>query len=81
MMAGGNTLGGSTGAISRTALDYAPFEMPEGDPSFNNENKTTVFSWLNDYVDVTADKTFKASLDLTGRLTSSSVIISVPVAI
>ena len=25
MMAGGNTLGGATGAISRTALDYAPF--------------------------------------------------------
>ncbi|RHL12693.1 MULTISPECIES: TonB-dependent receptor [Bacteroides] len=68
MMAGGNTLGGSTGAISRTALDYAPFEMPEGDPSFNNENKTTVFSWLNDYVDVTDDKTFKASLDLTWKI-------------
>ncbi len=42
--------------------------MPEGDPSFNNENKTTVFSWLNDYVDVTADKTFKASLDLTWKI-------------
>lgn len=68
MMAGGNTLGGATGAISRTALDYAPFEMPEGDPSFNNENKTTVFSWLNDYVDVTDDKTFKASLDLTWKI-------------
>ena len=68
MMAGGNTLGGSTGAISRTALDYAPFEMPEGDPSFNNENKTTVFSCLNDYVDVTDDKTFKASLDLTWKI-------------
>ena len=68
MMAGGNTLGGSTGSISRTALDYAPFEMPEGDPSFNNENKTTVFSWLNDYVDVTDDKTFKASLDLTWKI-------------
>ena len=68
MMAGGNTLGGATGAISRTALDYAPFEMPEGDPSFNNENKTTVFSWLNDYVDVTDDKTFKASLDMTWKI-------------
>ena len=38
MMAGGNTLGGATGAISRTALDYAPFELPENDPSFTNEN-------------------------------------------
>lgn len=68
MMAGGNTLGGSTGAISRTALDYAPFEMPEDDPNFNNENKTTVFSWLNDYVDVTDDKSFKASMDLTWKI-------------
>ena len=38
MMAGGNTLGGAIGAISRTALDYAPFELPENDPSFTNEN-------------------------------------------
>lgn len=36
MMAGGNTLGGATGAVSRTALDYAPFVMPSEDPSFNN---------------------------------------------
>lgn len=68
MMAGGNTLGGSTGAISRTALDYAPFEMPENDPSFTNENKTNVFSWLNDYVDVADDKTFKASMDLNWKV-------------
>ena len=68
MMAGGNTLGGATGAVSRTALDYAPFEMPDGDPSFSNENKTTVFSWLNDYVDLADDKTFKASLDLIWKI-------------
>lgn len=68
MMAGGNTLGGSTGAISRTALDYAPFEMPENDPSFTNENKTNVFSWLNDYVDLADDKTFKGSMDLTWNI-------------
>ncbi len=68
MMAGGNTLGGSTGAISRTALDYAPFDRPDGDPSFSNENKTTIFSWLNDYVDATDDKTFKASMDLGWKI-------------
>lgn len=68
MMAGGNTLGGATGAISRTALDYAPFELPENDPSFTNENKTNVFSWLNDYVDLTDDKTFKASLNLNWKI-------------
>lgn len=65
MMAGGNTLGGATGAVSRTALDYAPFEMPDGDPSFSNENKTTVLSWLNDYVDKSVNRTFGASLNLT----------------
>ena len=70
MMAGGNTLGGSTGAVSRTALDYAPYEMPEDDPAFDQEAKTTVFSWLNDYVDLADDKTFNASF---------CVIISVPV--
>lgn len=68
MMAGGNSLGGATGAVSRTALDYAPFEMPEGDPNFNQEAKTTVFSWLNDYVDLADDKTFNASLDLTWKI-------------
>lgn len=68
MMAGGNTLGGATGAISRTALDYAPFEKPDDDPSLTNENKTNVFSWLNDYVDVTDDKTFKGSLNLNWKI-------------
>lgn len=65
MMAGGSTLGGSTTAISRTALDYAPFEMPADDPSFQAETKTTIFSWLNDYEDVTNDKTFNMSMDLS----------------
>lgn len=68
MMSGGNTLGGATGAISRTALDYAPFEKPDDDPSLTNENKTNVFSWLNDYVDVTDDKTFNGSLNLTWNI-------------
>lgn len=68
MMAGGNTLGGPTGAISRTALDYAPFEKPDDDPSLTNENKTNVFSWLNDYVDKTDDKTFKGSLNLNWKI-------------
>lgn len=68
MMAGGNTLGGATGAISRTALDYAPFEKPDDDPSLTNENKTNVFSWLNDYVDKTDDKTFNGSLNLTWQI-------------
>lgn len=68
MMAGGSTLGGSTTAVSRTALDYAPFEMPEDDPSFQAENKTTVLSWLNDYEDIANDKTFNASMDLSWNI-------------
>lgn len=68
MMAGGNSRGGATGAISRTALDYAPFERPDGDPTFSDENKTTVFSWLNDYVDKNDNKTFRGSLDLTWNI-------------
>lgn len=68
MMAGGGTLGGSTTAISRTALDYAPFLMPSNDPSLSGENTTTVLSWLNDYVDVANDKTFSASVDLRWQI-------------
>lgn len=68
MMAGGNTLGGPTSAISRTALDYSPFEKPDDDPSLTNENKTNVFSWLNDYVDIADDKTFRGSLNLNWKI-------------
>ncbi|MCF0194458.1 MAG: TonB-dependent receptor [Bacteroidaceae bacterium] len=68
MMAGGNTLGGSTGAVSRTAINYQPFIYPENDPNFSNENKTTVFSWINDYVDINNNKAFKGSLDLKWRI-------------
>ena len=40
MMAGGNTLGGSTGAVSRTALDYARhMKCPEDDPAFSTKLK------------------------------------------
>lgn len=68
MMAGGNSRGGATGAISRTALNYAPFEMPAGDPSFSDENRTTVFSWLNDYVDKAENRSFGASLNLVWEI-------------
>src|SRR5690606_8364978 len=43
MMAGGNTKGGATGSITRTAIDNAPFELPLDDPSLisNDELRTT----------------------------------------
>jgi len=69
MMAGGNTLGGSTTAVSRTALDFVPFELPEDDPNNTDLNKTTVFSWLDDYEDIAVDQTFNASMELTWRIT------------
>lgn len=69
MMAGGSVGGGSTTAVSRTALDYAPFELPEDDPNASDASmRTTVFSWLTDYVDIADDKTFNASLDLTWKI-------------
>ncbi len=64
MMAGGNTTGGATGAVSRTALDYAPFVSPSNDPSLTDENKTTVLSWLDDYVDNAVNKVFNGSVNL-----------------
>ena len=42
--------------------------MPDGDPSFSSENKTTIFSWLNDYEDIANDKTFNASMDLSWNI-------------
>jgi TonB-linked SusC/RagA family outer membrane protein len=68
MMAGGNTLGGSTTALSRTALDYAPFEYPSDDAALNGETKTTIFSWINDYTDLADDKTFNGSFELNWKI-------------
>ena len=42
--------------------------MPADDPSFQAETKTTIFSWLNDYEDVTNDKTFNMSMDLSWKI-------------
>lgn len=68
MMAGGNSRGGATGAISRTALDYAPFERPNDDPTFTDENKTTIFSWINDYVDKNDNRTLRGSFDFGWKI-------------
>lgn len=69
MMSGGDTKGGVTGSIMRTALDAAPYEIPDDDPSLSSEEvKTTVLSWLNDYDDITKEKTFKASMELNWNI-------------
>ncbi len=71
MMAGGSSLGGATGAVSRTALDYTPFLLPDNDPDYTDEATTTVLSWLTDYVDKTNVKTFNGSMDLKWKITDN----------
>lgn len=70
MMAGGNTNGGHTGSISRTALDTAPYQIPEDDPllASSAEARNNIFSWLTDYDDVANDNTFKGSVDLSWKI-------------
>src|SRR5690606_26115746 len=67
MMAGGNTKGGATGSITRSAIDSAPFEMPPDDPTLaqNDELRTTALAWLTDYADLADEKSIRASADLT----------------
>lgn len=73
MMSGGNTRGGVTGSITRTAIDSAPFEIPSDDPILqsNEEAKTTTLSWLNDYDDITNEKSMRASADLTWKISKN----------
>lgn len=67
MMSGGNTKGGATGSITRSAIDSAPFEMPPDDPTLaqNDELRTTALAWLTDYADLADEKSIRASADLT----------------
>ena len=68
MMSGGDTRGGATGSVTRTALDSAPYVAPSGEQNLSAEQKTTVWSWINDYDDITTEKTFRASADLTWNI-------------
>lgn len=72
-MSGGNTKGGVTGSITRTAIDSAPFAIPSDDPMLvsNDEAKTTTLSWLNDYDDIANEKSVRASADLTWRISKN----------
>lgn len=72
MMSGGNSRGGATGSIGRTAIDAAPHMIPENDPLLlsNEEVRTTTFAWLNDYDDITSEKTGRISADLNWRITN-----------
>ena len=67
MMTGGNTTGGVAGSLARTVLDTAPYIVPDDDPGAL-ESKMNVFSWVNDYDDITNDKTFNGSLNLNWNI-------------
>lgn len=73
MMSGGNSKGGATGSIARTAIDSAPFEFPKNDPllSSNEEARTTTLSWLNDYDDITSEKSARVAGELTWKISDS----------
>lgn len=70
MMTGGNTTGGIAGSLARTVLDTAPYKIPADDPLLNTDMdaKTNVYSWMNDYDDITDDQNFSASLDLNWQI-------------
>lgn len=73
MMSGGDTRGGVTGSIARTAIDAAPFAIPDNDPilASSPEAKTSLDGWLNDYDDITLEKSFRASADLTWKISKN----------
>lgn len=66
MMAGGNTVGGATGAISNVALSSSPYirSQEELDKIPNIADRATVWTWVEDFDDITKEKTFKGSVDL-----------------
>lgn len=68
MMSGGDTKGGATGSVTRTAIDSAPYVTPSDEPNLSAEQKTNVWAWINDYDDITNEKTFRGSADLTWKI-------------
>ncbi len=73
MMSGGNSKGGATGSIARTAIDSAPFEFPSDDPLINSseEARTTTLAWLNDYDDIANEKSARVSAEITWKISNS----------
>lgn len=41
MMSGGDTKGGATGSVTRTALDSAPYVTPSGEQNLSGRGKNT----------------------------------------
>ncbi|MEG2947010.1 MAG: SusC/RagA family protein, partial [Bacteroidales bacterium] len=70
MMAGGNTVGGATGAISNVALSSSPYirSQEELDKIPNIADRATVWTWVEDFDDITKENTFKGSVDLKWKI-------------
>ncbi len=72
MMAGGNTVGGATGAISNVALSSSPYvrSQEELDKIPNIADRATVWTWVDEYDDITSEKSVRGSLDLKWNIIS-----------
>lgn len=70
MMAGGNSVGGATGAVSGVALSSAPYvkSTEELDMITNVYDRATVWTWVDEFDDKTNEKTFRGSVDLTWNI-------------
>lgn len=65
MMPGGNNVGGATGGVSSAALMYIPYAVTPEEAGSNETLRTSIYNWLEDYVDKTNARVFNASLNLT----------------
>lgn len=71
MMQGGDLLkGGASGSITRAAIDAAPHIIP-ADETTEIGQRITVYSWLDDYDDLTKDKNFNGSADIHYKLSDA----------
>ncbi|MFB9864380.1 TonB-dependent receptor [Rufibacter immobilis] len=71
MMQGGNVSRGTgNGSITRSALMSQPHLLP-ADEALDDETRTTVYSWLNDYDDITNTYNFRTSVNLKYDISNS----------
>ncbi|MGL5893744.1 MAG: SusC/RagA family TonB-linked outer membrane protein, partial [Bacteroidales bacterium] len=67
MMSGGDTKGGASGSILRSAIDAAPHQRII-DANTLPEDMSTALSWIEDYDDKTINQVFRASATLNWKI-------------
>ncbi|MGL4992743.1 MAG: SusC/RagA family TonB-linked outer membrane protein [Bacteroidales bacterium] len=67
MMSGGDTKGGASGSILRSAIDAAPHQRII-DANTLPEDMSTALSWIQDYDDITINQVFRASATLNWKI-------------